>query len=147
MKEKNSDLSEELKSLKEMINKGADLLGLFNNTDLEDYLMSNEFKTRYNNLVNNVLLPLLIKFNNPKIFDDIFQGLFNNPDLIFFQKLEELIKFAYEKDDRITAKLISNFLEIPAIDFFKRPDTRKLMSSIEMVKKIIIFPENHLILI
>jgi len=133
----NSKLPDELKFLKELIEKGAEKLGLLNNPNLKDYLMSDEFGERYDIFVNNLLIPLLIKINNPQIFDEIFQGFFNRPDLIFYQDLEKLIKLAYKKDSSKCIRLVSKFLEIPAIDFFKKSHTRKLMSNIEMTKNII----------
>lgn len=133
----NSKLPEELKFLKELIKKGADKLGLLNNPNLEDYLMSDEFGERYDIFVNNLLIPLLIEINNPQRFDEIFQGFFNKPDLIFYQELEKLIKFAYKKDESKAMKLVSKFLKIPAIDFFKKSHSRKLISSFEMTKNII----------
>jgi len=111
------------------------------NPNLKDFLESKEFENCYDNLVNNVLFPLLIEINNPKMFDDCFQWIFKNPDLTFFQELEELIKNAYKTNETKIVNLISNFLEIPAIDLFKKSDIRKLISSIKMAEEMIDVPE------
>lgn len=141
MENKNSDLPEGLRQLIEGIKKAAEAIGLLDNPNLKDLLVSKKFKDSIDNYIPNFLFPLLIISINTKMYDDIFQTILENPRITFFHELKDLIKETYKKDKKKANKMISAFLKIPVINSFNPSDTRRPTSTMIMDEEMLHFRE------
>jgi len=126
-----------IKGFIDLIEESVKNFGLLDNMKLREVLTNEKFNESFKSLITKMLPTILLYFTNAKIYDGIFQGVLDNPNIKFFQNLEILIQNARNKDKEKTNNLISRFLHIPAINNLIIPEGRRLTSKMLMDEEIL----------
>ena len=110
---------EKIEQLKKSIEQYGKRFALIKNTSFREFMKKKNITgiPLQQVMLQRELIPfILVTSIDVKTYDKSYQRRFKNPNLRFFQELEELISNAMDTDENSTRTLIKTFLNLNAID-------------------------------